>query len=147
MTRLPPPSRDDYGFHFEIQTRWMDNDLYGHVNNVTYYSFFDTAIAEFLIGEADFDPFAQPVVGVAIETGCRFHASLRFPDRVVAGLRIGHLGRSSVRYEIGIFNAVGGRAAADGHFVHVFVDRDSQRPVEIPERLRSAMARFQRAPA
>lgn len=142
MTRRPPPARETYGYFVDIQTRWMDNDLYGHVNNVVYYSYFDTAIAEFLMGEAGFDPFENDVVGVAVETGCRFHASLRYPDRVVAGIRIGHLGSSSVRYEIGIFNAEGGAACADGHFVHVFVDRASQRPVAIPDPLRRAMTRF-----
>lgn len=142
MTRPPPPEREAYGYHVNIQTRWMDNDLYGHVNNVIYYSYFDTAIAEFLINEASFDPFEHDVVGVAVETGCRFHQSLRYPDRIVAGVRIGHLGSSAVRYEIGIFNAAGGRACADGHFVHVFVDRASQRPIAIPDSLRAAMARF-----
>ena len=143
--RTAPPARNDYGFFIDFKTRWIDNDLYGHVNNVVYYSYFDTLIAEFLIDEGGFDPHAADVVGVAVETGCRFHASLRYPDRIVAGLRIGHLGRSSVRYEIGIFNAAGGPAAADGHFVHVFVERASQRPVPIPENLRAAMATLQAA--
>ena len=140
--RTAPPARNDYGFFIDFKTRWIDNDLYGHVNNVVYYSYFDTLIAEFLINEGGFDPHAAAVVGVAVETGCRFHASLRYPDRILAGLRIGHLGRSSVRYEIGIFNAAGGTAAADGHFVHVFVDRATQRPVAIPDPLRTAMARI-----
>ena len=145
MTRRPPAAREEYRWFRDIQARWIDNDLYGHVNNVVYYSYFDTLIAEFLIDEGGFDPHAADVVGVAVETGCRFHASLRYPDRIVAGLRIGHLGRSSVRYEIGIFNAAGGPAAADGHFVHVFVERASQRPVPIPENLRAAMATLQAA--
>jgi acyl-CoA thioester hydrolase len=140
--RTAPPAREDYGFFIDFKTRWIDNDLYGHVNNVVYYSYFDTLIAEFLINEGGFDPHGDAVVGVAVETGCRFHASLRYPDRILAGLRIGHLGRSSVRYEIGIFNAAGGTAAADGHFVHVFVDRATQRPVAIPDPLRTAMARI-----
>jgi acyl-CoA thioester hydrolase len=140
--RKAPPVRKDYGFFIDFKTRWIDNDLYGHVNNVVYYSYFDTLIAEFLINEGGFDPHGDDVVGVAVETGCRFHASLRYPDRIVAGLRIGHLGRSSVRYEIGIFNAAGGTAAADGHFVHVFVERASQRPVPIPDSLRAAMTRI-----
>ena len=140
--RQPPPARADYGFFIDLQTRWIDNDLYGHVNNVVYYSYFDTLIAEFLIREAGFDPHEDAVVGMAVDTGCRFHASLRYPDRLVGGLRVGHLGRSSVRWEIGIFNTGGGPAAADGHFVHVFVDRSAQRPVAIPDRLRAAMARI-----
>ncbi|MFP4125711.1 MAG: acyl-CoA thioesterase [Alphaproteobacteria bacterium] len=140
--RQAPPTREDYGFFIDFKTRWIDNDLYGHINNVVYYSYFDTLIAEFLINEGGFDPHTADVVGVAVETGCRFHASLRYPDRIVAGLRAGHLGRSSVRYEIGVFDAAGGPAAADGHFVHVFVERTSQRPVRIPDRLRAAMTRI-----
>jgi acyl-CoA thioester hydrolase len=145
--RPAPPAREDYGFFLDFKTRWIDNDLYGHVNNVVYYSYFDTLIAEFLIQEGGFDPHADAVVGMAVETGCRFHASLRYPDRIVAGLRVGHLGRSSVRWEIGIFNAAAGTAAAAGHFVHVFVERAGQRPVPIPERLRAAMARIRAAPS
>jgi len=144
--RRAPPAREDYGFFLDFKTRWIDNDLYGHVNNVVYYSYFDTLIAEFLIHEGGFDPHEDAVVGMAVETGCRFYASLRYPDRIVAGLRVGHLGRSSVRWEIGIFNAAGGTAAADGHFVHVFVERAGQRPVPIPERLRAAMAGIRAAP-
>jgi len=142
MARIPPPERDAYPFRVDFKTRWIDNDLYGHINNVVYYSYFDTLIAEFLIGEGGFDPHAAEVVALAVETGCRFHASLRYPDRIVAGLRVGHLGRSSVRWEIGIFNAEGGPAAADGHFVHVFVERASQRPVPIPPAIRAAMTRI-----
>jgi acyl-CoA thioester hydrolase len=147
MERRPPPVREDYRFFVDLASRWIDNDLYGHVNNVVYYSYFDTLIAEFLIHEGAFDPHTSEVVGVAVETGCRFHASLRYPDRIRAGLRIGRLGRTSVRYEIGIFNAEGGPAAADGHFIHVFVERASQRPVPIPEPLRAAMARICTDPA
>jgi len=145
--RRAPPAREDYGFFLDFETRWIDNDLYGHVNNVVYYSYFDTLIAEFLIHEGGFDPHEDAVVGMAVETGCRFYASLRYPDRIVAGLRVGHLGRSSVRWEIGIFNAAGGTAAADGHFVHVFVERAGQRPVPIPERLRAAMVGIRAAPS
>ena len=145
MTRPGPGTRADYRAFRAIQTRWMDNDLYGHVNHVVYYSYFDTLIAEFLINEAGFDPFAAEVIGVAVETGCRFHTSIRYPDRIEAGLRIGPLGTSSVRYEIGIFKAgVPEAAAADGHFVHVFVERETQRPTAIPDRVRAAMAKIQR---
>ncbi len=145
MPRAAPPALDAYPYVVQMQTRWMDNDLYAHVNNVVYYSYFDTLIAEFLINEAGFDPFDAPIVGVAVETGCRFHASIRYPDRIDAGLRIGHLGTSSVRYQIGIFKAgEPAAAAADGHFVHVFVDRATQKPVAIPEPLRRAMSSIQR---
>ena len=144
MSRRPPPHRETFPHFLQLGTRWIDNDLYGHVNNVVYYSYFDTLIAEFLIHGAGFDPFDSAVVGMAVETGCRFHSSLRYPDRIDAGLRVGHLGHSSVRYEIGIFKAAEPIAAADGHFVHVFVDRASQRPVPIPEPLRAAMAELHR---
>ena len=125
-----------------IPTRWMDNDIFGHVNNVVYYSYFDTVINRYLIEEGGLDPQAGAVVGMAVETGCRFHRSLAFPDIVQAGLRIGHLGRSSVRYEIGIFRNDEPIACADGHFVHVFVERATQRPVPIPAPIRSALERL-----
>ncbi len=145
MARTPPPRLDAYPYVIRLQTRWMDNDLYGHVNNVVYYSYFDTLIADFLMNEADFDPFTAAVIGVAVETGCRFHASIRYPDRIDAGLRIGHLGTSSVRYEIGLFKeGVPEAAAADGHFVHVFVERATQKPRAIPAPVRRAMQAIQR---
>ncbi len=147
MERRSAPARDDFFFYIDFKTRWIDNDLYGHVNNVVYYSYFDTLIAEFMIQEGGFDPHRDAIVGVAVDTGCRFHASLRYPDRILAGLRVGHLGRTSVRWEIGIFNAAGGPAAASGHFVHVFVERAVQRPVPIPDRLRTAMAAIRVDPA
>ncbi|TVQ41461.1 MAG: acyl-CoA thioesterase [Geminicoccaceae bacterium] len=145
MTRTPPPPLGAFPHVARLQTRWMDNDLYGHVNNVVYYSYFDTLIAEFMIHQAGFDPFDAPVVGVAVETGCRFHSSIRYPEQIDAGLRVGRLGTTSVRWEIGIFKA--GEpdvAAADGHFVHVFVDRTTQRPVPIPDDLRRIMTTLQR---
>jgi acyl-CoA thioester hydrolase len=109
---------------------------------VVNYSYFDTVIAHFLMEEGGLDPGGHPVVGMAIETGCRFHRSLAFPDIVHAGLRVGHLGNSSVRYEIGIFKNEENGAAADGHFVHVFVDRTTQRPVLIPDSIRAALKRL-----
>jgi acyl-CoA thioester hydrolase len=112
------------------------------VNNVVYYSYFDTVINRYLIEEGGLDPQAGAVVGMAVETGCRFHRSLAFPDVVQVGLRIGHLGRSSVRYEIGIFRNDEPSACADGHFVHVFVERVTQRPVPIPAPIRSALERL-----
>lgn len=142
MPRPNPPIRADYVYYRRINTRWMDNDIYGHVNNVVYYSYFDTVIAHFLMEEGGLDPWGHPVVGMAIETGCRFHRSLAFPDIVHAGLRVGHLGNSSVRYEIGIFKNEENGAAADGHFVHVFVDRGTQRPVPIPDSIRAALKRL-----
>jgi acyl-CoA thioester hydrolase len=118
----------------------MDNDVYGHVNNVVYYSYFDTVINQYLIEKGGLDPHDGAVVGMAVETGCRFHRSLAFPDLVQAGLRIRHLGRTSVRYEIGLFRNDEPESCADGHFVHVLVERATQRPVPIPEPIRTALA-------
>lgn len=142
MARHMPPDRADYPHLLVIPTRWIDNDLYGHVNNVVYYSYFDTVINRYLIDAGGLDPQAGTVVGMAVETGCRFHRSLAFPDLVQAGLRVGHLGRSSVRYEVGIFRDGEPAACADGHFVHVFVERATQRPVLIPEPIRNALAKL-----
>ena len=137
--RSSRPTRLDFRAFRPIPTRWMDNDIYGHVNNVVYYSYFDTVIAHWLMREGGLDPWQAEVVGMAVETGCRFHRSLAFPDTVHAGLRVGRLGSSSVRYEIGFFRNGDELACADGHFVHVFVDRASQRPVPIPPGIRAAL--------
>ena len=123
-----------------ITTRWKDNDVYGHVNNVEYYSFFDTVINEYLIAEGGLDITAGDVIGLCAESHCTFHGPLAFPGTVEAGLRVAHLGRSSVRYEIELREQGAGDAAATGWFVHVFVDRASRRPVEIPGGLREALA-------
>jgi acyl-CoA thioester hydrolase len=141
MPRPAPGRRADYRFFSAIPTRWFDNDVYGHVNNTVYYSYFDTAIAHLLIHQGGLDPWRSEVIGVAVETGCRFHSSLAFPDLVHAGLRVGHLGNSSVRYEIGLFRNEQDEASAEGHFVHVFVERASQRPAAIPARIRAALER------
>jgi acyl-CoA thioester hydrolase len=132
---------DAYPHRLAIPTRWNDNDVYGHVNNVEYYAFFDTVINAWLIAEGGLDIHDGDVIGVCAESHCEFSAPLAFPETVQAGLRVGHLGRSSVRYEIGLFGE-GGKAAATGSFVHVFVDRVERRPVEIPARLRGALERL-----
>ncbi len=147
MPRPAASRRADYRFFSTIPTRWHDNDIYGHVNNVLYYSFFDTAIAHLLMQEGGLDPWRGSVVGVAVETGCRFHRSFAFPDLIHAGLRVGHLGSSSVRYEIGLFRNQEDEASAEGHFVHVFVDRPTQRPVPIPDPIRAALETHRRSPA
>ena len=139
MPRPTPGRRADYRLFSAIPTRWFDNDIYGHVNNTVYYSYFDTAIAQLLIHRGGLDPWRSEVIGIAAETGCRFHSSLAFPDLVHAGLRVGHLGTTSVRYEIGLFRNEQDGASAEGHFVHVFVERASQRPVPIPDRIRAAL--------
>ena len=133
--------REDYPHVAEIPTRWMDNDVYGHVNNVQYYSYFDTVINEYLIRAGGLDIHAGAVIGLCAESHCTFHAAIAFPEVVRAGLRVGKLGRSSVRYEIGLFG--GGEEptipAATGWFVHVFVDRETRRPVPIPDPIRGAL--------
>lgn len=134
-----PATRTAYRRFLAIPTRWMDNDGYGHVNNVTYYSYFDTAVNEHLIREGGLDPRRDPVIGLVVETACRFHASLSFPETIDAGFAVTKLGRTSVTYAIGLFKQGGSRAAADGRFVHVWVDRATQRPTELPARIRAAL--------
>ena len=142
VSKPAPPTRQDYLHFLTIPTRWMDNDIYGHVNNVVYYSYFDTAIGAYLIGEGGLDIHASPVIAVCAESGCRYHASLTFPDKIEAGLRIAHLGQRAARYEIGLFKAERSQAVADGHFVHVFVERATMRPVEIPADIRAALEKL-----
>ena len=132
--------RADYRHFRVIPTRWMDNDVYGHVNNVVYYSYFDTAVNGHLIEAGVLDIARSPIIGLVVETQCRFAASLAFPETVTAGLRVAHLGRSSVRYDIGLFSDRAEAAAAQGHFVHVYVDRTTQTPVPIPEQVRAVLA-------
>ena len=131
-----------YPHRLAIPTRWNDNDVYGHVNNVEYYAFFDTVINAWLIAEGGLDIHGGDVIGVCAESHCEFHGPLAFPETVEAGLRVGHLGRSSVRYEIGLFGEGAGKPAATGWFVHVFVNRAERRPVEIPAGLRAALERL-----
>jgi acyl-CoA thioester hydrolase len=130
--------RENYRHWQRIPTRWADNDVYGHVNNVVHYAFMDTVINTWLIG-AGLDIQAGRQIGLCVESHCTYRASISFPEAVDAGLRVGHLGRSSVRYEVGFFFEGREDVVAEGHFVHVFVDRDTRKPVEIPETLRTAM--------
>jgi len=136
--------RADYAIFYEIPTRWMDNDVYGHVNNVHYYSYFDTAIAHFLMRDGGLDPWQSEVIGFCVESGCKFRRAVKFPERITAGLRVSKLGRSSVRYEIGLFRDDDQETAADGYFVHVFVTRSEERPTPIPDAFRTALARLVR---
>lgn len=145
MTRAPDERRADFPHFLAIATRWMDNDVYGHVNNVVYYSFFDTVVNRWLIDHAGLDIEKSAVIGVVVETTCRFKSSIAFPDGVDAGLRVAHVGNSSVRYEIGIFKTGDDVAAASGHFVHVYVDRETRRPVPISTEMRAALQRLQRS--
>jgi acyl-CoA thioester hydrolase len=122
-----------------IPTRWMDNDAYAHVNNVVYYAWFDTVVNEHLVREGGLDIAHSPAIGLVVETHCRFFAPLAFPDAVDAGMAVTRLGRSSVTYAIAIFREGAAAAAAAGRFVHVWVDRASRRPVDIPEQVRAAL--------
>jgi acyl-CoA thioester hydrolase len=131
-----------------VPTRWKDNDVYGHVNSVVHYSVMDTVINTWLIERGGLDIERGEVIGLCVESHCAYHASVSFPDVLAVGLRVAHLGRSSVRYEIGIHRAVEGGepgdAVADGHFVHVFVDRTTRRPVHVAGTLREALASLAR---
>lgn len=138
-------NRSDYPWFSTITTRWMDNDVYHHVNNVIYYSFFDTVIAEFLRREGGFVYETSRIVGLAVESSCRYRRAIAFPQVVHAGLRVAHLGNSSVRYEVGIFVDDEDDASAHGYFVHVFVTRATNRPTPIPPDIRAAMERVSRA--
>jgi acyl-CoA thioester hydrolase len=133
-------SRESFPVVRPIATRWMDNDVYGHVNNVHYYSYFDTAVNGWLLERGLLAIASSPVVGLVVETGCTYFESVAFPDPLDAGIAVARLGRSSVRYRLGIFRRGGALAVAQGHFVHVYVDRATQRPVAIPEPTRSALS-------
>lgn len=132
-------SRTAYPYHHALGTRWADNDVYGHVNNVVYYSYFDTAVNAFLIGAGVLNPQAGDVIGLVVETGCQYFAPLSFPERLTAGLGVERLGNSSVRYAVGIFREGEDTPAAQGHFVHVYVDSGTRRPVSLPRPLRAVL--------
>lgn len=141
--RTPPMRRDDFNWFHPITTRWHDNDLYGHVNNVIYYSYFDTVIGAFAVNEAGLDPWKGDVIGLCVESGCRYHAQIAFPEEIEAGLAIEHLGTSSVRYQIGIFGEGEETARADGFFVHVFVNRQTNKPSPVPAHVRAVYEKLQ----
>ena len=131
--------RDAYRHFLSIPTRWMDNDVYGHVNNVVYYSYFDTVVNEYLLRAGVLDSGSSETIGLVVETQCNYFEPVAFPDRVDAGLRVARVGTSSVRYEIGLFREGETRPAAQGHFVHVYVDRTTRRPKPLMPALRSAV--------
>lgn len=138
--RQGPSTRSDYADFYVIQTRWMDNDVYGHINNVVHYSLFDTAVNGWLIEKGLLDPRRSETFGLVVETGCRYFAEMAFPDLVTAGIRVTRIGTSSVRYEVGLFANEAESAAAEGFFVHVYVDAKTRRPVPI-DAIRSAALR------
>lgn len=137
--RHEAPTRREYPYFRQINTRWMDVDVYGHVNNVVYYSYFDTAVNAYLTEGAGLDPRTDSIVGLVVENGCTFRQSLAFPETIDVGIRVAKIGTSSVIYQIGIFRQDDPTPAAFGYFVHVYVDRATQRPVPIPPVHRAAM--------
>lgn len=136
--------RGSYRAFRRISTRWTDNDIYGHVNNAVFYGWFDTAVNTHLIEAGVLDIANGPVIGLVVETGCRYARPVAFPQTVEVGLSVAHLGRSSVRYEIGLFTDGSAAAAAEGFFVHVYVDRETRRPVELDSHWRSALGAITR---
>ena len=136
-TKPEADARSSYRAFRAMGTRWMDNDVYGHVNNVVYYSWFDTAVNATLIEQGVLDIHAGQTIGLVVETQCFYFAPLAFPQTIEAGIRVAKLGRSSVRYEVGLFAQGAQLCAARGHFVHVYVDRDSRRPVPLPTPLKA----------
>jgi acyl-CoA thioester hydrolase len=139
VEREEPEARERYPHFLSVPTRWMDNDVYGHVNNVVYYSYFDTVVNEYLIRSGVLDIEKSPVIGLVVETQCRFFESLTFPDTVHAGLRVARLGRRSV---IGLFRNDEQTAAAQGHFVHVYVERESRKATALPSQMRAALEKI-----
>lgn len=145
--RPQPEMRDRFREFVTITTRWMDNDVYHHVNNVVYYSFFDTAVNEYMVRAGVLDIERSRVICLVAATGCEYFSPLSFPDVVHCGLRVARLGRSSVRFEIGIFRNDEERAVAQGYFVHVACDRDTRRPVPMPADMRAALEKLRASPA
>ncbi|PNY80797.1 acyl-CoA thioesterase [Deinococcus koreensis] len=139
MTRPTPHARADYPYQHPTPTRWADNDVYGHVNNVTYYAYFDTAVNAYLAAQGALDIQSGAVIGLVVETGCSYFAPAAFPEVLSVGVRVSSLGRSSVRYELAVFREGEAAACAQGHFVHVYVDRQTRRPAELPDVLRTAL--------
>ncbi len=139
LKREAPELRERYPHFLDIPTRWIDNDVYGHVNNVVYYTYFDTVVNEYLIRSGVLDIEKSPIIGLVVETQCRYFAPITFPDEVHAGLRVARLGRSSVRYEIGLFKNDDASAAAQGHFVHVYVERESRKATALSNEMRAAL--------
>lgn len=145
MAALPAPEkllRSDFPVLWPVGTRWADNDMFGHLNNAVYYQLFDTAINAWINTSTGVDPLAMPVLGIVAESGCRYFSELRFPESLMVGLAVTRLGRSSVTYRLGVFKELddAGVITALGHWVHVYVDRTSRRPVPIPEAIRSLLS-------
>lgn len=142
MTAAARKPRHAYKHFLPLQTRWADNDIYGHVNNVAYYGYFDTIVNTYLIGAGVLDIHAGPVIGLVVETGCRYFAPLAFPEALEGALRVARIGNSSVTYELGVFKAGADMPAAEGHFTHVYVGRATRRPVPLPKDFRTALEKI-----
>ncbi len=142
MSRRPPGSRADYRYFQALTTRWKDNDLFGHVNNVEYLSYFDTAVTVFELRHAGIDLLRGEFRCMMVETGCRFHRSVAFPDTLTIGLRVAHVGNSSFSYDLAVFREAEDLASAEGRFVRVLVDHATQRPVSIPDSLRESLLAY-----
>lgn len=144
--RQTPRHRSEFRHFHPITTRWSDNDAYGHVNNVIYYHWFDTVVNQFLIAHGTLDIHAGEAIGLVVETHCNYFSSVAFPDEITAGLRVTRIGESSVRYEVGIFRGDAPLASAQGHFVHVYVDRDTRQPTPVPAAARALLSSILVAP-
>jgi acyl-CoA thioester hydrolase len=142
MAREAPLTRADFPHVLDITTRWMDNDVYGHINNVVYYSFFDTVVNRYLIDNKALDFRDGKVIGLVVETSCSYFKPVAYPDRITAALAVEHLGNSSVRYRLAVFSNDDNDAAAQGRFVHVYVDRATNKPVPLPDALRKVLERI-----
>lgn len=144
MSQQNRGTRADYVDFYPLQTRWNDNDVYGHMNNVVHYALFDTAVNGWLMDRGLLDPQTSKTIGLVVETGCKYYAEMRFPDQITAGLRVAHLGTSSISYELALFRNDEDEASAEGRFVHVYVDRDSRRPAPIEGARRDAFQALMR---
>jgi acyl-CoA thioester hydrolase len=140
LARAQPWTRSGFPHFLDIQTRWMDNDIYGHVNNATYYSYFDTVVNRYLIDTGVLDLQSSAVIGLVVETMCSYFQEIAFPDKITAGLRVAHIGRTSVKFEIALFRNEEQGAAAQGHFVHVYVDRATRHPAELEAAMKKSLA-------
>jgi acyl-CoA thioester hydrolase len=136
------PTIDDYGYVADVTTRWTDNDVYGHVNNAVFYLYFDSVANRFLIEEGGLDIHGSDVIGLVVESGCQYHAPIEYPASLRVGLRVNRLGTRSVTYGLAVFTRDVDQAVAHGYFSHVFVDRETRRPVPMPEKLRAALERL-----
>jgi acyl-CoA thioester hydrolase len=139
LHRPSPLQRQAFSYFVPLTTRWSDNDIYGHVNNVTYYSYFDTTANHYLIHQGGLDIHQGQIIGLVVDSACSYFEPISFPDQLEGAVRVSHLGNSSVKYELAVFKIGGLQAVAQGHFVHVFVTRDGRQPVSIPDQLRQAL--------